>query len=60
MIPTLSWTLPRPPRSKYKGGFPRFFEQNLQQYLGHPERVLHPFGGRAEIDRLLRLEEPKP
>ncbi len=49
MIPTLTWTLPRPPRSKYKGGFPLYFEQNLYQYLGYPADVLHPFGGRAEI-----------
>ncbi len=49
MIPTLSWTLPRPPKSRYKGGFPLFFEQNLVQLLGYPDRVLHPFGGRAEI-----------
>jgi SAM-dependent methyltransferase len=48
VIPTLVWTLPRPPKSKYKGGFPLFFEQNLVQLLGYPERILHPFGGRAE------------
>lgn len=48
MIPTLVWTLPRPPRTKYKGGFPRYFEENLIQLLGYPERVLHPFGGMAE------------
>lgn len=49
MITTIAWTLPRPPKSKYRGGFPLFFEQNLQQVLGYPDRVLHPFGGRAEI-----------
>lgn len=49
MIPTLVWTLPRPPESKYKGGFPRYFEQNLVQLLGYPERILHPFGGRAAL-----------
>ena len=49
MIPTLAWHLPRPPKSKYKGGFPLHFEQNLVQLLGYPERVLHPFGGLAEI-----------
>lgn len=48
MIPTLVWTLPRPPRSRYKGGFPLYFEQNLVQLLGYPERILHPFGGMAE------------
>lgn len=49
MIPTIAWTLPRPPKSKYKGGFPLYFEQNLVQLLGYPEKILHPFGGRAEI-----------
>jgi len=49
VISTLVWTLPRPPASKYKGGFPLHFEQNLVQLLGYPERILHPFGGMAEI-----------
>jgi SAM-dependent methyltransferase len=59
VIPTLAWTLPRPPLSKYKGGFPRFFEQNLMQLLGWPERdrVLHPFGGRAEYGVRVDLDE---
>lgn len=48
VITTIAWTLPRPPKSKYKGGFPLFFEQNLMQLLGYPEKVLHPFGGMAE------------
>jgi SAM-dependent methyltransferase len=48
VISTIAWTLPRPPRSKYKGGFPLYFEDNLVQLLGYPERILHPFGGRAE------------
>jgi SAM-dependent methyltransferase len=48
VIPTITWTLPRPPRSRHKGGFPLFFEENLLQLLGWPELVLHPFGGRAE------------
>ena len=56
MIPTLVWTLPRPPLSKYKGGFPRFFEQNLVKTLGYPERILHPFGGRAEIGLRVDLD----
>ena len=56
MIPTIAWTLPRPPRSKYRGGFPLFFEQNLQQLLGYPEFVLHPFGGRAEIGERCDLD----
>jgi SAM-dependent methyltransferase len=49
LLSTICWTLPRPPVSKLKGGFPRFFEQNLMQVLGHPDLVLQPFGGRAEI-----------
>lgn len=49
MLSTIVWTLPRPPKSKYKGGFPLHFEQNLMQILGYPELVLQPFGGRAEI-----------
>lgn len=56
MIATLQWTLPRPPRSRYKGGFPLFFEQNLMQLLGYPDRVLHPFGGRAEIGTRVDLD----
>jgi SAM-dependent methyltransferase len=48
VIPTLVWTLPRPPKSRYKGGFPLYFEENLIQLLGFPDRVLHPFGGMAE------------
>lgn len=49
MISTITWTLPRPPASKYRGGFPLHFERNLVQLLGYPDRILHPFGGRAEI-----------
>lgn len=49
MIPTVTWTLPRPSRSRYKGSFPLFFEENLVKLLGYPERILHPFGGMAEI-----------
>lgn len=56
MISTVSWTLPRPPRSKYKGGFPLFFEQNLVQLLGYPDRIVHPFGGRAEIGLRVDLD----
>lgn len=48
MISTIVWTLPRPPKSKYKGGFPLFFEPNLAKLLGYPDLVLQPFGGRAE------------
>lgn len=49
MIPTLVWTLPRPPKSKYKGGFPLHFEENLVKLLGYPELILQPFGGRATV-----------
>lgn len=49
MISTFVWTLPRPPKSRYKGAFPLYFEQNLQQLLGYPEKILHPFGGMSEI-----------
>jgi SAM-dependent methyltransferase len=49
VIPTITWTLPRPAKSKYRGAFPLHFEHNLVQLLGYPEKVLHPFGGRAEI-----------
>jgi SAM-dependent methyltransferase len=49
VIPSLVWTLPRVRADKYKGGFPLFFEENLVQLLGYPDRILHPFGGRAEI-----------
>jgi SAM-dependent methyltransferase len=56
MIPTLVWTLPRPAKSRYKGAFPLFFEQNLVQLLGYPERILHPFGGMAEIGTRVDLQ----
>ena len=49
MISTIVWTLPRPAKSRYKGAFPLYFEQNLVQLLGYPERILHPFGGRAQL-----------
>lgn len=48
MIPSLVWTLPRPSVSRYPGSFPLFFEENLIQLLGYPDRLLHPFGGRAQ------------
>ena len=55
-IPTETWVLPRPrldrplPDGGYnKGGFPLHFEQKLWRVLGCPAKVLHPFGGRAEI-----------
>ena len=49
MIPTETWVLPRPRRNKYRGGFPLHFEQKLWRLLGEPIKVLHPFGGAAEI-----------
>jgi SAM-dependent methyltransferase len=49
VLSTITWTLPRPPASKYPGGFPLYFEQNLIQLLGYPEKILHPFGGMAEF-----------
>lgn len=56
MIPTIAWHLPRPPKSRYKGGFPLYFEENLIQLLGYPERILHPFGGRAEFGTRVDLD----
>ncbi len=41
MIPTLVWTLPRVRQDKYRGGFPLFFEQNLQQLLGYRDVLAH-------------------
>lgn len=49
MIATIVWHLPRPSRSKYPGSFPLYFEENLVKLLGYPERILHPFGGMAEL-----------
>lgn len=51
MIESLAWVLPRPRRSKYKGGFPLHFEIKLIRELNlDPEKhkILHPFGGHAE------------
>lgn len=56
MIPSLVWTLPRPARSRYKGAFPLYFEENLVQLLGYPDRILHPFGGRATIGERVDLD----
>ena len=41
--------LPRPRPDCYVGSFPLHFEQKLWRLLGQPEKVLHPFGGLAEI-----------
>ena len=49
MIPTETWVLPRPRPDAYPGGFPLHFEKKLWQLMGEPEKVLHPFGGLAEI-----------
>lgn len=48
-IPRETWWLPRPRKDKYQGGFPLHFEKKLWKELGEPEKILHPFGGRAEI-----------
>jgi SAM-dependent methyltransferase len=56
MIPTLVWTLPRPSKSRYKGSFPLYFEENLIQLLGYPEKILHPFGGMAEYGTRVDLD----
>lgn len=50
-IENLAWVLPRPRKSKYKGGFPLHFEKKLLRELNiSPEKhkILHPFGGYAE------------
>ena len=53
MKPTETWVLPRPRKNKYPGGFPLHFEKKLWRLLGEPKKVLHPFGGAAEIgDRI--------
>lgn len=55
-LPFSAWHLPRPSRSKYPGSFPLHFEPKLVKLVAdlqgtHWEdlRVLHPFGGCAEI-----------
>jgi len=49
MVETLVWILPRPRLPYYRGGFPLHFEKKLWRELGCPKKVLHPFGGMAEI-----------
>jgi hypothetical protein len=49
VIPTETWVLPRPRKDCYVGSFPLHFEQKLWRLMGKPEKVLHPFGGLAEI-----------
>lgn len=61
MIKTITWVLPRPRRNKYKGGFPLHFEKKLWRELGEPKKVLHPFGGEAEIGERVDIKpEVKP
>ena len=48
-VPRETWWLPRPRKNKYPGGFPLHFEKKLWKLLDEPEKVLHPFGGMAEI-----------
>ena len=61
MIKTLCWVLPRPRKNKYKGGFPLHFEKKLWRELDCPEKVLHPFGGMAEIGKRVDINpEVKP
>jgi hypothetical protein len=55
MIPTEAWVLPRPRKDAYVGSFPLHFEQKLWKLLGRPEKVLHPFGGLAEIGDFVDL-----
>jgi hypothetical protein len=60
-IPIETWVLPRPRKPYYPGSFPLFFEQKLWKLLGSPKRVLHPFGGFAEIGDKVDLNlETKP
>lgn len=50
-IQNLTWILPRPSKSKYKGSFPLHFEIKLIRELGlNPKqnKILHTFGGKAE------------
>lgn len=56
VLGNLVWVLPRPRPSivndekiYYKGAFPLHFEKRLWRLLGKPKKVLHPFGGMAEI-----------
>lgn len=57
MIPTETWVLPRPRPDAYVGSFPLHFERKLWRLLGEPEKVLHPFGGLAEIGDRVDLNE---
>jgi hypothetical protein len=57
MIPTETWVLPRPRKDAYVGSFPLHFERKLHRLMGEPEKVLHPFGGLAEIGDSVDLNE---
>jgi hypothetical protein len=57
VIPTETWVLPRPRPDAYVGSFPLHFEKRLWRLLGCPARVLHPFGGLAEIGDTVDLNE---
>ena len=56
MIETICWVLPRPRKNKYKGGFPLHFEKKLWKELGCPKKVIHPFGGAAEIGEKIDIK----
>jgi hypothetical protein len=56
-IPTETWVLPRPRPDAYVGGFPLHFERRLWEVLGKPAKVLHPFGGLAEIGDFVDLNK---
>ena len=56
-IPTETWVLPRPRSDAYVGGFPLHFERRPWATLGKLEKVLHPFGGLAEIGDSVDLNE---
>ena len=54
-IPTETWVLPRPRPDAYVGGFPLHFERRLWELSASPTKVLHPFGGLAEIGDFVDL-----
>lgn len=59
-IQNLAWVLPRPRHLEhYAGGFPLHFEKLIYKEIGiNPrfDKILHPFGGRAEIGYKLDLK----
>ena len=68
VLGNLVWVLPRPRPTRvdgkefyYKGAFPLHFEKRLWRLLGKPRKVLHCFGGWAEIGLKVDLKrETKP